>query len=114
LQVLLSKLFIIEAEVKLYSHPYRKDELGDDFFKRVLIRFPGNRSLTVAYGSGVFQQHGAENVRKNMTDFIIAVDDPISWHKQNLQINPKDYAGLVNKCSWVWSNIHKKKMEEFF
>jgi len=43
----------------------------------------------------VFQQ-GQESVRNNMTDFIIAVDDPVSWHRQNLQLNPKDYAGKID------------------
>ena len=70
-----------------------KSELADDFFNRVLNRFPGNRSLSFAYGSGVFLQDGQETVRNNMTDFIIALDDPVAWHRQNLQFNPKDYSG---------------------
>ena len=75
----------------------KEDDLDEDFFKRVLLRFPGNSALTFAYGSGVFRQHGQEyTIRKNMTDFIIAVDDPFSWHKLNLQLNPKDYAGLMS------------------
>ncbi len=34
-----------------------------------------------------------------MTDFIIAVDDPVSWHRQNLQLNPKDYAGWLENSA---------------
>ena len=73
--------------------------IEDDFFARVLARFPGGRSLSFAYGSGVFQQSGALNVKDNMTDFIFAVDDPVEWHSNNLEMNPNDYSGLQTEFS---------------
>ena len=30
----------------------------------------------------------------HMLDFIFAVDDPVSWHKQNLKWNPTHYSFL--------------------
>lgn len=40
-----------------------------------------------AYGSGVFQQQGlykegSSNEDRPMLDFILAVDDPVTWHDQ--------------------------------
>ena len=35
----------------------------EDYFGRVLDSFPRQRSLVLAYGSGVFQQEGQEEVR---------------------------------------------------
>lgn len=70
-------------------------EANDDYFQRILQRFPGGRCLSFAYGSGVFQQDGQKRARDNMTDLVLAVDDPGTWHKHNLLFNPKDYSGLI-------------------
>ena len=73
-------------------------------YKSILSKFPQrNLRLAFAYGSGVFQQRGHEDMKKNMIDFIFAVDDPAVWHKQNLSMNKKHYsfvrlAGCNNIC----------------
>ena len=71
-----------------------------DYFSRVLERFPPGDTktnewpLAFAYGSGVFRQDG--NVSKNnMTDFVLVVENSQEWHAQNIEKNPKDYAGKV-------------------
>ena len=48
------RLKTISKSVLFFSD--KSSELGDDFFRRVLLRFPGNRTLALAYGSGVFLQ----------------------------------------------------------
>lgn len=71
------------------------DIANPDFFQRALHRFPKECDLAFAYGSGVFQQDG--NVSKsNMTDFIIVVKNSEEWHAENLQLNPKDYSGVMS------------------
>ena len=36
-------------------------------------------------------------VQDNVTDFILTVDDPVSWHARNLELNPADYSGLMRR-----------------
>ena len=48
-----------------------------------------------AYGSGVFQQDNNTDIRGNMTDFIIAVEDSQAWHSKNLALHPSHYSGLA-------------------
>ncbi|KAL0485696.1 phosphatidate cytidylyltransferase [Acrasis kona] len=50
-----------------------------------------------AYGSAVFSQKGykEEDRKKSMVDLIVAVDDPHTFHKKNLQQNPHHYATLM-------------------
>ena len=50
--------------------------------------------LAFAYGSGVFQQRGHDDMKKNMIDFIFAVDNPTEWHRENLEMNRKHYSFL--------------------
>jgi translocator assembly and maintenance protein 41 len=45
----------------------------------------------MAYGSGVFQQAGGVSTAPPMLDFVFAVDDPESWHAENLQRNREHY-----------------------
>lgn len=84
---------------------------SNDFFERILSRFPSqNRCFSFAYGSGVFQQVGHSPPKGNMTDLILAVNDPQEWHQENLEKNPSDYAGLMRvlgsravsemQCKW--------------
>jgi len=63
--------------------------------EQILSRFP-QRALrfVFAYGSGVFQQEGNANVYKNMIDFVFAVDDPVGWHRENMETNPQHYSSL--------------------
>ncbi|KAK8743778.1 hypothetical protein OTU49_001261 [Cherax quadricarinatus] len=63
-------------------------------YLRLLQRFPKGYSLAFAYGSGVFKQVGHKNTKDNMIDLILAVRDPVEWHKTNLALNPKHYSSL--------------------
>lgn len=97
----LSVSAIIQDSSKSLLQTDTKDVLIDplipknDYFSRVLDSLPQGRCLTLAYGSGVFQQEGHKSKKDNMTDFIIAVDDSRSWHRQNIDQNPHHYAGLI-------------------
>lgn len=44
------------------------------------------------YGSGVLKQQSSS---AGMVDIILAVDDPYSWHKHNLQTQPHHYSGFA-------------------
>ncbi|RQM15038.1 hypothetical protein DD237_004973 [Peronospora effusa] len=50
-------------------------------------------SFTMAYGSGVFQQKNHDS-STSMLDLVFAVDDPISWHEENIERNPQHYSIL--------------------
>ncbi|XP_072027001.1 phosphatidate cytidylyltransferase, mitochondrial-like [Amphiura filiformis] len=63
-------------------------------FTRILGHFPQQEmTLAFAYGSGVFKQIGNTNP-DNMIDFVFAVDDPVSWHRKNMDRNPSHYSAL--------------------
>jgi len=63
--------------------------------EQILSHFP-QRALrfVFAYGSGVFQQEGSANVVRNMIDFVFAVDDPVTWHRENIAMNSRHYSSL--------------------
>ena len=64
-------------------------------FEKYLESLP-EYSFAVTYGSGVFKQVGySEAEHKNaMLDVIIGVEDPIAWHKANLEKNPRHYSSI--------------------
>lgn len=66
------------------------------FYRRILSQFPQDISLAFAYGSGVFKQSGTaqSQMGNNMLDFVLAVDDPVTWHTMNLLQNRKHYSIL--------------------
>ncbi|TRY85085.1 hypothetical protein DNTS_023039 [Danionella cerebrum] len=66
------------------------------FYRRILSLFPQDLSLAFAYGSAVFRQTGSSQgqMSKNMLDFVLAVDDPVTWHTMNLMENRKHYSLL--------------------
>ncbi|XP_067288116.1 phosphatidate cytidylyltransferase, mitochondrial [Pseudorasbora parva] len=65
-------------------------------FRKILSQFPQDFSLAFAYGSAVFRQTGSSqgHMRRNMLDFVFAVDDPVTWHTMNLMENRKHYSFL--------------------
>jgi translocator assembly and maintenance protein 41 len=63
-------------------------------YNQVIRNFPSGFKLAFAYGSGVFHQAGHKDRSKNMLDFIFAVEDPVLWHKTNIDLNPKHYSFL--------------------
>lgn len=65
--------------------------------------FP-NVELAFAYGSGVFQQQGYDDLARKqnansgskapMVDLVFAVADPVAWHRANLERNKSHYSIL--------------------
>jgi len=63
--------------------------------EHILSHFPQQAlRFAFAYGSGVFQQESNADVTKNMIDFIFAVDEPVSWHRENMKLNSQHYSSL--------------------
>lgn len=53
-------------------------------------------SFAAAYGSGAFPQlHASKNAKKPMLDFLLATDDSVEWHAQNMAANPSHYSRLA-------------------
>ena len=63
-------------------------------FYRLLQTLPQGIQMAFAYGSGVYQQEGHKNMRANMLDFILVVDDPRAWHDANIKMNYSHYSFL--------------------
>ncbi len=65
--------------------------------------FPPAR-MAFAYGSGVFAQRGdtaggaaaPPSAPAPMIDFVLAVDDPLAWHADNVRRNRAHYAGVAS------------------
>ncbi len=80
------------------------------YFSRALDRFPvQGRSLCFAYGSGVFRQAG-QNIRDNVTDVIIVVENAERWHRLNLMKNRRDYSSnapfyVIAECNFANLNF---------
>ena len=53
-------------------------------------------STAFAYGSAVFGQRGYTEAdrRAAMTDLVLVVDDPVEWHRANLQLHASHYSFL--------------------
>jgi len=63
------------------------------YSKILLSTFSQKFSFCFAYGSGVFKQSGSD-ITKNMIDMIFTVEDPPTWHKENISRNPHHYSSL--------------------
>ncbi|KAI1287458.1 Phosphatidate cytidylyltransferase, mitochondrial [Halotydeus destructor] len=85
--------------------------LGSDIVDQLLSKFPENICFAFAYGSAVVSQectqskkltNGTSNgikydksdVEEKMIDMIFVVDDPLTWHNENLKLNPSHYSFL--------------------
>ena len=86
---------VLRPAAILCSHHHRNSSTTISFFKQVLSKFPSERCLVFAYGSGVFRQEGHKDTRDNMTDFIFAVHDTEQWHKENLALHPMHYSTMA-------------------
>ncbi|ETV76825.1 hypothetical protein H257_09272 [Aphanomyces astaci] len=49
--------------------------------------------FAMGYGSAVFQQSG-HNDSTSMIDLVLAVEDPLAWHTEQLQRHPEHYSGI--------------------
>ncbi|KAK2149770.1 hypothetical protein LSH36_437g03026 [Paralvinella palmiformis] len=64
-------------------------------YRQILSSFPQRYlRMVFAYGSGVFQQKGHQDMSKNMLDFVFVVDKPAQWHKENMIQNSSHYSAL--------------------
>ncbi|KRY59516.1 Mitochondrial translocator assembly and maintenance protein 41 -like protein [Trichinella britovi] len=62
--------------------------------ERIASIFPRTSvSMMFAYGSGVIAQRNSE-IKRNMIDFVVVVDKPLEWHKENLKLNSSHYSML--------------------
>ena len=105
----LSRLSIsLSRPIVLSTH--RNSSTANTFYSEVLSKFPAQRCLVLAYGSGVFRQEGHKDTKDNMTDFIFAVHDTELWHKENLAKHPSHYSTMarlmgpsaIRKCQEEW------------
>lgn len=90
-----------------------KSMLTDNEFDTILAQFPGI-DFGFAYGSGVVKQQGydysadsslavaptAEEMRDHadlpMVDMIFVVEDPVTWHRKNMTLNPGHYTAFIS------------------
>jgi translocator assembly and maintenance protein 41 len=65
-------------------------------FTKALSQMPSMR-YAIAYGSGAVRQKGYSDAdqAKTMVDFVLAVDDSETWHRDNLAANPHHYSGAM-------------------
>ena len=66
-----------------------------DALRRTLPR----TEFQMAYGSAVFRQAGYASAddasaQQPMVDFIVAVEDPVEWHRENMERNKHHYSFL--------------------
>jgi translocator assembly and maintenance protein 41 len=62
--------------------------------QRLVGAFPQPMSMVVAYGSSVFSQgHASDGDGTRLLDLLIAVDDPVAWHRLNMAKHAEHYTG---------------------
>lgn len=60
------------------------------------IKFPYSLAV-IGYGSAHFTQLGHRSSRDTRRDYMMIVDDPSAWHKENIKINPSHYPLFLRK-----------------
>lgn len=68
----------------------------------------------MAYGSAVFRQAGYAADDKPMVDFLLAVEDPVDWHRQNLARNAHHYSFLKYFGASAISSIQETAAQVYF
>lgn len=76
-------------------------------WSRMLSIFPGKFSFAFCYGSAAFPQKGVVQTKNNMLDVILAVDDPLSWHRENLKENWRHYSFLRYGGPYLVNKVQK-------
>lgn len=74
----------------------------------ILSKFPNNFAFCFAYGSGVKKQlgyDGHKNAQRPMIDLVFCVNDPLEWHRHNIQMNPSHYSAVRMMGSSIISKI---------
>eukprot|EP01135_Chromosphaera_perkinsii_P009514 Nk52_evm4s1779 gene=Nk52_evmTU4s1779 len=71
------------------------------FYRHLLRTLPLPQSTGTAgtgcvfsfvYGSGAFPQARTAGTKPGMLDFVLAVNNPKSWHTENMELNPHHYS----------------------
>lgn len=53
-------------------------------------------AFAMAYGSGVYSQGSmAGDTKGKMVDIVLAVRDPVSWHRAMMKVRPQDYSTVA-------------------
>ena len=94
--------------------------------EKIISLFPNGIAHAIGYGSGVFAQITPSQVNNNnnnqnekeelpMLDLILAVDDPLTFHSENLHLHPHHYSSLAswlgpNFVSWLQSTNYGAKI----
>ena len=91
---------------------FRKIQTGPDYqpLLDILHDFHAPIRFALAYGSGVYKQHGYSNVQKQqepMVDFIFGVTHPEHWHALNIRQNRHHYSSLANFGSGTVATIQE-------
>lgn len=63
--------------------------------QNVLSKLPSMPHCDYAYGSYVFSQANNQPTSGSMVDIIRIVPDSISFHRENVRLNPKHYSALL-------------------
>ncbi|CAG0921149.1 unnamed protein product, partial [Notodromas monacha] len=74
---------------------------------KFLSTLPQAGTFAIAYGSGVYQQLG-QSTKGKMVDLILVVDNPASWHSDNLRLNPDHYSFLRHLGPSRLTDIQRK------
>lgn len=77
----------------------------EEAIRKFSLQRPDSKGV-YGYGSGVFKQ--TSTTGKPLTDVIFIVDDIREWHRENMQLNPKDYS-LIGRIHLSRKNIKKLK-----
>ncbi|XP_060073246.1 phosphatidate cytidylyltransferase, mitochondrial-like [Ylistrum balloti] len=93
---------------------YPKFGVTNPIYQKIVTSFPSGMQMAFAYGSGVFKQQGQTETSQKMMDFIFVVNDPVSWHRQNLKENAHHYSFLRRYGPGVISAIQESSAGLYF
>ncbi|KAK8779962.1 hypothetical protein V5799_018700 [Amblyomma americanum] len=76
-------------------------------WSRMMSIFPGKFTFAFCYGSAALPQKGVTQTKNNMLDVILAVDDPLSWHRENLKQNWRHYSFVRYGGPYLVNKVQK-------
>lgn len=88
--------------------------LANPIYYRVINSFPKGIQMAFAYGSGVFRQEGQSGTSQNMMDFVFVVDQPFTWHQENLKKHANHYSFLQHFGPKLISNVQECSAGMYF
>lgn len=72
----------------------REESTMDEVLQGIVQRFRAPVNYAFGYGSKVFSQGSSIDISNSQIDMILAVSDPLEWHKQNILQHGSDYSFL--------------------